>query len=200
MTTQSVIILVVAYLLGSIPSAYIATRLVLGKDIRQLGDGNMGAKNTFHSVGTVVGTMVAAADIGKGALAVIIAQRFSTSDAIVMLAGALAVAGHDFPIYLGFKGGQGMAAMGGVFLVLFPQQLLLAVGALLIALLATRNWDWSCAVGFVLLVILIWVGDIPTKYLLYTVLLLPSLAVTKLLVGWRARRMAIVANAESRPE
>jgi energy-coupling factor transporter transmembrane protein EcfT len=74
------------------------------------------------------------------------------------------------------------------------------VGALLIALLATRNWDWSCAVGFVLLVILIWVGDIPTKYLLYTVLLLPSLAVTKLLVGWRARRMAIVANAESRPE
>jgi hypothetical protein len=83
MTLQTWFILFVAYLFGSIPSAYIVSRLVLGKDIRKLGDGNMGAKNTFHSVGWLAGALVAVADITKGALAIEIARGSQMPEEIV---------------------------------------------------------------------------------------------------------------------
>lgn len=111
-----------AYLPGSIPSAYIVARLVAGLEIRQVGDGNMGAKNTFESVSRLAGVVVGVADIGKGALAVALARYLAVSEGVVLLAAACAVLGHDFPLFLGFQGGQGMATMVGVFCVLFPQQ------------------------------------------------------------------------------
>ena len=87
------LIIVFAYLLGSIPAAYLVTRLVTGADIRHLGDGNMGAKNTFHSVGWLPAVLVAVVDVGKGALAVATARYFNASEGLVMLAGACAVLG-----------------------------------------------------------------------------------------------------------
>jgi glycerol-3-phosphate acyltransferase PlsY len=174
-------ILIVAYLLGSIPSAYIASRLVLGKDIRDLGNGNMGAKNTFHSVGRLAGVLVAIADIAKGALAVQIARALQARDEIVLLAGACAVLGHDLPAFVRFRGGRGMATIVGVFGMLFPHETVLALGALGLSLALSRNWDLSCAVAFILLVGLIWTAGQPPRRLLYPFLVLPTIAVRKVM-------------------
>ncbi len=181
-------ILLGAYLLGSIPFAYLVTRLVTGQDIRHLGDGNVGAKNTFLSVGPLPGILVGAADVGKGAMAVALARSLGASEVAVYWAGAFAVLGHDFPIFLRLRGGQGMATMVGVFGMLFPVELALSVGALALAFLLTRNWDLSCAFGFILLPIVMWLGGQPPRRILYPILLLPTIGLSKVLQQFQARR------------
>ncbi len=181
------LIVLVAYLLGSIPFSFIMTRIVSKTDIRRLGNGNAGAKNTTESVGFFAGVLVALLDIGKGVLAVMLAQRFSDSEVLALLAGAAAVIGHDFPIYLKFKGGQGMATMTGTFLVFMPELILISAVVMLVTLAITRNWDVSCAVGFVLLVALMLFSRQSLGLMVYTFIMLPTLAVTKLLQGKQAR-------------
>jgi glycerol-3-phosphate acyltransferase PlsY len=181
------------YLLGSIPSAYLVTRAITGKDIRRLGDGNMGAKNTAETVGLAAGLLVAVVDVGKGALAVALATWLSAPEHVVLLAGAVAVLGHDFPLFLGFRGGQGMAALLGVFALLMPIPLLQALVVFLLALLLTRNWDLSWATAFVALVVFLWVHTHSLLLTGFTVAMLPTIGAAKGLQNWRGRR----ADAES---
>jgi glycerol-3-phosphate acyltransferase PlsY len=184
---QHWMIILLAYLLGSIPFSYILTRIVVKLDIRRLGDGNAGGKNTMESVGFLPGFLVAFLDISKGALAVLLAQRFSDSELVIYLASAAAVLGHDFPIYLRFRGGQGLAALSGTFLIFMPQLVAIAALAFLITLWITRKWDTSCAVGIVLLVVLMLVTRQSIGLMLYTLIMLPTLAATKLLQKRQAR-------------
>jgi len=178
-----------AYLLGSIPSAYLVARFVAKASILRLGDGNMGAKNTFESVGRLPGVVVAVADIAKGALAVIMARQSQAPENVILLAGACAVLGHDFSIFLRFQGGQGMAAMVGVFGMLFPRETGLALLALTVSLAITHNWDLSCCIGFGLLPILLGFTGRPTKQVLYPVLMLPSIGLKKLMAVWQTRHV-----------
>lgn len=181
------LILLVAYLLGSVPFSYIVTRFVTRLDIRLLGDGNAGAKNTTESIGFWAGLLVALLDIGKGGLAVLLAERFSESEIVAFLAGGAAVLGHDFPIYLKFKGGQGMATMVGTFLVFMPLVVLVAAAVFLITLLVTRKWDLSCAVGFVLLLGLMLLTRQSLGLVFYSLIMLPTLAMTKFIQNRQAR-------------
>ena len=186
MTTQAWAVLLGAYLLGSIPSAYLVARLVAGVDIRQAGDGNMGAKNTFELLGWLPGLVVGAADIGKGALAVAMARHLSVPENIVLWAGACVVLGHDFPLFLRFQDGQGMATMIGVGM-LFPREMGLALLVLAVALAITHNWDLSCGIGLTLIPILLWFAGQPSKKVLYPVLLLPTIGAKKLVAVWQTR-------------
>ena len=188
MTLQAWAVLFGAYLLGSIPSAYLVARLVARVDIRQVGNGNMGAKNTFESVGKLAGLVVAAADIAKGALGVVMARQFELPENVVMLAGACIVLGHDFPIFVRFRGGQGMAAIVGVFGVLFPRETGIALLVLGLVLLITHNWDLSCGICFGLLPILLWLTGQPPRRVFYPVFLLPTIGLKKLMQAWQARR------------
>jgi glycerol-3-phosphate acyltransferase PlsY len=176
-----VLILVAAYILGSIPSAHIASRALAGKDIYDLGDGNMGAKNTFHSVSRTAGAIVAMVDVGKGALAIVMARNLGASEVTVYLAGMCAVLGHDFPLFAGFRGGQGMATILGVFVVLFPTPTLAAVVVLPVVLLLTHNWDLSCAAAFVVLVGMMVLTGQPPRRLIYPLILLPTIGFRKLM-------------------
>ena len=185
MTVMAIVL--AAYFLGSIPFAYIVTHIVSRTDIRRLGDGNAGGKNTVESVGFLPGALVGLLDIGKGVLAVMLAQRFSDSEVVALIAGAAAVIGHDFPIFLKFKGGQGMAAMVGTFVAFMPQLVLLSAVVTFVTLAVTRNWNVSCAVGFVLLVVLMVVTRQSIRLLTYTIIMLPSLAMTKILQRRHAR-------------
>ncbi len=184
---QDWMIILLAYLLGSISFSYIMTRISVSLDIRRLGNGNAGGKNTLESVGILPGLLVAILDISKGALAVLMAQYFSDSELVTYLAGAAAVLGHDFPIYLRFRGGQGMAALTGTFLIFMPHLVAIAAVACFITLWITRKWDTSCAVGFVLLVVLILLTRQSVGLLLYTLFMLPTLAATKFLQKRQAR-------------
>ena len=188
MTTQVWAVLIGAYLLGSIPSAYLVARIVAGVSIWQVGSGNMGAKNTFKSVGPLAGLVVGAIDVCKGALAVAMARHLGLAENLVLWAGACAVLGHDFSIFVGFRGGQGMASIIGVFGVLFPCEMGLALVVLAVALAMTRRWNLSCFTGFSLFYSLLWLFGRPPKHLLYPVLLLPTIAVRKVMVVWQTRR------------
>ena len=112
--------LVVAYLIGSIPSAYVAGRMLTGKDIREEGDRNPGAGNAFRTIGPKVGLAVGAADIGKGVIAVLFARLLTGSIGAGMAAGVVVVVGHNWSIFLQLRGGRGAASTVGVFLALAP--------------------------------------------------------------------------------
>ena len=190
MIVQAWRILLVAYLLGSIPSAYIVSQLFLGKDIRELGDGNMGAKNTFHSVGLLAGVLVAAADITKGALAVRFAQDAHLSYEAVLAAGVCVVLGHDFPIFARFRDGQGMATIAGVLGMLFPHETILALCVFGLVLAFSRNWNLSCGAAFVSLLGLMWFMGQPPERLAYPFVILPTIGIRKLMQMWQAHREA----------
>jgi glycerol-3-phosphate acyltransferase PlsY len=184
---QDWMIILLAYLMGAIPFSYIITHIIESLDIRRLGNGNAGGKNTLESVGILPGLLVVFLDISKGALAVMLAQRFSDAELVIYLAGAAAVLGHDFPIYLGFRGGQGMAALTGTFLVFMPHLVAISALACFITLWITKKWDTSCAVGFVLLAIIMLMTRQSLGLRLYSQIILPMLGVMKLLQKRQAR-------------
>jgi acyl phosphate:glycerol-3-phosphate acyltransferase len=126
------------YLLGSFPSAYLAGKIIKKIDIRKIGDGNVGAANAFRELGAIPGLVVMVLDVCKGAATILIAQTY-TSGFVVFLAGFAAVAGHIWPVFLGFKGGRGEATTSGVLVALLPQGMLILLGVAIIPFILTRN-------------------------------------------------------------
>lgn len=116
--------LVLSYLLGSIPTAYIFAKLLKGIDIRQYGSGNIGATNVFRVIGKIPGIIVLFLDILKGYIPVII---FPGSQIYKIFIGLAAIAGHNWPIFLKFRGGKGVATSAGVVIGLIPKIFLLAL-------------------------------------------------------------------------
>ncbi len=110
----------ISYLIGGISSAFLVTRLVLGQDIRNLGDNNPGAANVFRNVSPKAGLTVGVFDILKGVLAVLLVRSVTDSITLELVAGVAVVAGHNWPIHLGFRGGRGAATSVGVLLITVP--------------------------------------------------------------------------------
>jgi len=108
----------IGYLLGSIPGAYIMSRLCRNIDIRDVDTGNVGTASTLRAIGIWQGIIVLFIDVGKGALSVLIAQWLGVSLPWIAATGFAAFMGHNFPVYIGFRGGQGVATLIGIFLVL----------------------------------------------------------------------------------
>ncbi len=155
-----VLLLLVAYLLGSIPFGLLFARLFGGGDVRQSGSGNIGATNVARVAGPLPGILTLVFDAGKGALAVWLAMHFTASSAMAMMLGGLAALfGHCFPLWLRFKGGKGVATGLGVFAVLCP---LAALAAALFFVLVFLFWRFvslasiSAAAALPLLVYFLW--------------------------------------------
>jgi glycerol-3-phosphate acyltransferase PlsY len=129
------VMLIGAYLLGSIPFAYLFVRAAGRGDVRRIGSGNVGATNAMRAVGWRLALVVALLDVGKGVLAVALMRQLTANPAWAAAAGTLAVVGHCFPVWLSFKGGKGVATAAGAFgsLALLP---LLPVAAVWLVLLA----------------------------------------------------------------
>jgi len=191
MTSEAWILYLGAYLVGAVPTAYILVRKITGQDIRALGDGNVGAKNTFGSVSRWLGILVAGIDISKGWAVINTARLFDFSEGAVLLTGAAVVLGHDFSIILNFRGGQGMAASVGIFLALFPQITLWAFLIFLVSLALIKYWDLSCFLGLSLLVFLVWYNGRQTQEFLFVILLLPWIAIKKMVQNWQKKRLAV---------
>ena len=146
----------IAYLLGSIPSAYIVGRLKKGRDIRRMGGGNPGAFNVFREVGPGAGIAVLFTDMAKGAGAVLIAQAMGLPQEVKLLAGLVAVIGHDWSPFLQFKGGKGLATTLGVLSALVPREIAIILGIVAIPIFITRNLTLSVAIGLVFLPLVVW--------------------------------------------
>lgn len=173
MIVNGVIALIVAYLLGSIPSAYIITRLATGKDIRRLGGGNVGARNVFHEVGLWAAIIVSVFDIGKGAAAIAIASWLLGAPQLFVLAAGLAVvAGHIWPIYLKFTGGNGLATTLGVLSVLMTRELLIVIALILIFTVITRNVVLSVNISLLSVPVSAWFLEKSGPFVAFSVVLL----------------------------
>ena len=141
-----VLVSLAAYLLGSIPFGYILVRLFLKEDIRAKGSGNIGATNVIRSGGKGLGALTFLLDACKGYAAVVLAARIAAVPAFVSvnlqdaaaLAALFAILGHIYTVWLGFKGGKGVATALGVFLALAPWAALGALGVFIVAVVLTR--------------------------------------------------------------
>ncbi|MCS7207872.1 MAG: glycerol-3-phosphate acyltransferase [Dehalococcoidia bacterium] len=146
----------IAYLLGSIPTAYLAGRLAKGVDIRRVGDGNPGAANVWREVGPLPGAVVALVDVGKGAAAVVLAHALTGSAIGQMLAGGVAVVGHNWSAFLRLQGGRGAATALGVLLAVLPRATFPLVALALIPFFLTRSLSVSFAFVYIPLPLLAW--------------------------------------------
>jgi acyl phosphate:glycerol-3-phosphate acyltransferase len=132
-------IIAAAYLAGSIPSGVVLARLAGGADPRRVGSGNIGATNVMRAMGPVAAAVTLVADVAKGVLSVVAARwLFPGSALLPFLAGGAAILGHNFPVFLGFRGGKGVATTFGALLALDPLLALVLLAVWLGTAVATR--------------------------------------------------------------
>ncbi|MFN3974518.1 MAG: glycerol-3-phosphate acyltransferase [Dehalococcoidia bacterium] len=157
-----------AYLLGSMPTAYLVGRLWKGIDIRCLGDGNPGAANVWREVGPLQGMVVALVDVGKGAGAALLAHALTGSAVGQMLAGGLAVVGHNWPALLRFRGGRGAATALGALLAVLPTATLPLTALALIPFFLTHSLTAALAFVYIPLPLLAWWSGASVGTVLFT--------------------------------
>ena len=158
-----------SYAIGSLPTAYLFTRYMLGRDIRQMGDFNSGAANVFHNVGAKAGVAVGVIDIVKGGVAVVLAMALLDDTGMEMMAGGAALAGHNFPVYLKFRGGRGAATAVGVLIASLPI-IGLPIGAICLVLLyLTRKVIYPLAIFLIGIPVLAWPAGYSVPLAIYAV-------------------------------
>ncbi len=173
MNLAEILALIFAYFLGSIPFGHLIVKFKTGQDVRASGSGATGATNVLRTAGKTLGILTFALDIVKGVVAVLIARWLmgvGWGDTTWVVAGAsiLAIAGHIFPVWLGFKAGKGVATGLGVFLAIAPLAALCAFGLFILIVAKTRYISLGSIIGTVMMIplILLWNGWVwPSQYL-----------------------------------
>lgn len=179
MVAKAAMLILCGYLLGAIPFAYLAGRWRKGIDIRTVGTRNAGAHNVMLEVGRGIGFLVGVLDVSKGALPVLVAGWLRLSPWIGLGAGLAAVLGHNYPPYLGFRGGKGVATGLGALLALMPLETLASLAVMVILYLVTHSFITGVGVGFPFLSLLAWWRGKPTPAIAapISLLLLTGIAV-----------------------
>lgn len=149
-----------AYLLGSVPFAFLLARR-RGVDLRRTGSGNVGATNVMRTTGVSRAVLAMWLDGIKGAVAVLVAERLASGPATPVAAGLASVLGHIYPLWLGFRGGKGVATAAGVFAVLTPIALAVAGAVFLTAVWITRYISVGSLAGAATLVVVTSATDRP---------------------------------------
>ena len=165
------VVVLLGYGIGSIPTAYIAGRLLGAGDIRHLGDGNVGARNAYHQLGPKPGISIFFIDVTRGMLPVLIAQAVGVSQVVVLFTGMATVIGHNWPVFLGFRGGRGESTTIGVLLALITQPTLLVAGPALATLFIRRSVIIASCVLFIPLPLVCWWLGVPGMLVGYSVAL-----------------------------
>ncbi|HSQ44719.1 MAG TPA: glycerol-3-phosphate 1-O-acyltransferase PlsY [Ginsengibacter sp.] len=162
---KELILIITAYLIGSIPTALIISKSFFGVDIREYGSGNMGATNTFRVLGAKFGTIVMIGDMLKGILAVALynllpyylTNELDRTNLMIGL-GLAAVLGHIYPVWAQFRGGKGVATLFGMLLAIQPVVAASCVGVFLLVLFLTRYVSLSSILaGVALPICVLWV-------------------------------------------
>ncbi|MEI7589208.1 MAG: glycerol-3-phosphate 1-O-acyltransferase PlsY [Chitinophagia bacterium] len=182
-----IILIILAYLIGSIPTAVWVSKSVFGIDIRDYGSGNSGATNTFRILGSKWGSIVMLVDVTKGVIAtsLYIFIPFYLTDELArtnfMIAlGMMAILGHIFPIWANFRGGKGVATLLGMALAIQPVVALICLGVFLVTLLSTRFVSLSsmlAGVAFMVLILFIF-HEKETVYRLFAIIVALMVVIT----------------------
>lgn len=157
------LLIISAYLIGSIPTAYWIGKLFFNIDIREHGSKNMGASNTFRVLGSVWGIIVLVIDMGKGIAAVQLAHAVHPSDWLSgelifwkLIFGLVAVLGHIFPVFAGFRGGKGVATLFGVVLAIQPWTALISIGAFVVVVFLTKYISLGSIIAVIVFAACVW--------------------------------------------
>jgi glycerol-3-phosphate acyltransferase PlsY len=164
---QELLLIILAYFIGSIPTALIISKKFFGIDIRDYGSGNMGATNAFRVMGAKYGTIIMVLDILKGMLAVglfYFIPYYLTNEVertnFMMGLGIAAVIGHIFPVFANFKGGKGVATLLGMVIAVQPIVALCCIGVFLFSLFLTRYVSLSSILAAIMLpVCVLWIWN-----------------------------------------
>jgi glycerol-3-phosphate acyltransferase PlsY len=187
--------LLLAYLLGAIPTSWLAARLVAGIDLRQRGSKNLGATNVYRVLGWRYAVPVAAFDIAKGSLpTVLFSPRVGGADWIPLAVGTAAIVGHVFSVFVRFKGGKGVATSAGVVLALAPIPLLAAALAWVAVLRGTGYMSLASIIGAVTFPLAAWAWGTANPYVVPVGALLAGFIV----VTHHANIRRLLAGTENR--
>jgi glycerol-3-phosphate acyltransferase PlsY len=182
-----IILIILAYLIGSIPTAVWISKSVFGIDIREYGSGNSGATNTFRILGSKWGSIVMLVDVTKGIIATslyifipfYLTNELARTNFMIAL-GMVAILGHIFPIWANFRGGKGVATLLGMALAIQPMVALICLGVFLITLFSTRFVSLSsmlAGVAFMVLILFIF-NERETVYRLFAIIVALMVVIT----------------------
>ena len=180
MIKTALLFLSIGYVLGAIPCGYLAGRWLKGIDLRDCGSGSTGATNVLRNVGKGPALLVFLLDVGKGALAVLLAKSVGLNDWVQVLAGLAALAGHIWPVWLGWKGGKAVATGLGMFLGLAWPVGLASFGLFMATISLSRIVSLASVVAAIGLPVLMLVAGNSSAYVVVSL-------VASLMVLWRHR-------------
>lgn len=180
MTVTAILALILAYLIGSVPSAVWIGKTFYGIDVREFGSGNAGATNTFRTLGKKAGLIVLSLDIFKGWIAVTLATFISEAPVgtspfvdLQIVLGVAAVIGHIFPVFAGFRGGKGIATLFGVILAAHPLACLLSLAVFVLIFLAFNYVSLgsiSAALAFPVIVITVFAESVVPSMVIFSIM------------------------------
>ncbi|MBC1374340.1 glycerol-3-phosphate 1-O-acyltransferase PlsY [Listeria sp. FSL L7-0091] len=162
MTINLILLSLLAYVIGSIPSGLWIGKIFYKKDIRDFGSGNLGATNSFRVLGIKAGSIVTVMDILKGTIATLLPFFFqlNVNHHFWLLTGAFAIIGHSFPLFAGFRGGKAVATSAGVILAYAPLLFVAALIVFLLTLKISKYVSLSSMIGaLAALIISLFMGD-----------------------------------------
>ena len=168
-----------SYLFGSTPTAYLIFKKKKGRDIRKYGYKNMGTLNIYHLLGPFHAFITLLIDTAKGAVPIWIAQSLEMNSSGMILCSIMAIAGHNWPIFLNFRGGKGVATSLGIMMVLMKRQLLLWLVLVVIIFSLIKNFSFSMGLSFSLIPLSSWWMQEPA-YIIYLSILIPLLMFLRL--------------------
>lgn len=196
-TVIGITLAVAAYLAGSVSPSYLLVRFKTGEDVRQTGSRNAGTLNTYHRLGITGALVVLALDVGKGALAVLVPTLVGAPAWTIFATAPLVLIGHNWPVWLRFRGGKGAAVLLGLSLGLFPVVTAVCLIPVALVMIIFRNVVLGSATAYVLIcVALIIVGTEWQMVLLG--ILLTVLAGATYLFGFRKQISALIRNRQWR--
>ncbi|MCJ7657137.1 MAG: glycerol-3-phosphate 1-O-acyltransferase PlsY [Candidatus Atribacteria bacterium] len=170
---KSALIIIGCYLLGSIPFGYIVGKVFKKVDIREFGSGNIGATNAFRIFGPSLATLVLLGDVSKGILSIYLARFLGIDNLLILtIAGLAVICGHDWSLFLGFKGGKGIATTFGVVFALNPIIAVLALIIWGIVLITTRYVSLSSIFAVVSIFVFTILFKQPYEYIVFSAIIL----------------------------
>jgi glycerol-3-phosphate acyltransferase PlsY len=185
-------IMLVAYFVGSIPAPYLIARVVAGVDLREAGEGNVGARNVFHVVSAFWGIVTFAADFAKGALVAVLFVSRPTPE--FLLAGVAVLVGHAFPIWLGFVGGKGLSTVGGFAAIVMPWAAAVGGAGAAVAWGFSRRFMPTTAVAIVIAILAAPLTGVAWSVMVTVVLLFALTGLKRVLDESRMRRVEAVTG------
>ncbi len=165
-----ILVVFLAYLIGSIPFGYLIVKGIVGADVRETGSGGTGATNVSRRAGKVAGVITLVLDALKGSAVVFIVKTMTGNDWLIAAAAIAVLVGHIFPVWLGFRGGKGVATGAGVFLILAPAALVCAAFVFVATVVLTRYVSLGSMVAAATIPLFVWTQNNPRHLLVAAIL------------------------------